>query len=135
MPSRIRTIGVVTLLGMLAFGAQSCSTTATPQETGSTAVQTYGDVTLTKCSQDPVDHTSIDAAGAITSHYQVPYDYSFAIDAFDGTTPAGQSDVSEASVQPGTVHPWSAQFSIPGFTSGSFTCRLRNIVRMASAPS
>jgi hypothetical protein len=117
-------------LALIVLGLAAC-TNSSPSSTKPVA-QHYGDITVSSCGQDPADNTSIIVNGTIASHYGVPYDYSFYIDGYNGTTPAGGTGVIQNAVEPGAVLPWSAQITIAGSTSGTYTCRLRSILRTPS---
>ena len=119
-------------LGILVLGLAACSS-GSPNSTKPVA-QLYGDITVRSCGHDPNENTSIVVNGTISSHYNVPYDYSFVIDAYNGAIEAGGTGVTENSVEPGAVLPWAAQITIAGSTSGAYTCQLRSILRTPSRP-
>ena len=104
-------------------------------ENRSHATQSYGDITVTQCAQDRLDNTSIDVAGTVTSHYSVPYDYSFVVESYNGSTPAGLTSVTVNTVAPDVTRSWSDQLVIAGATTGTFSCHLRSISRTPSQPS
>jgi hypothetical protein len=117
-------------LAVIALGLAAC--TSSTAKSAKPPAQHYGDITVTSCGQDPNDNTSIVVNGTISSRHDTPYDYSFVIDSYNGAIPAGGTGVTENSVEPGAVLPWSAQITIAGGTSGTYTCRLRSIL---STPS
>jgi hypothetical protein len=106
------------------------STTPTPTSGSSAA----SDVTVTGCKQDSTDTTQVDVSGTIVNHSPVISDYNFVVDIFNGSSPAGQAGVNKNGVAPGLVESWSLSSTIPGSTSGSFSCRVKNLLRTPSHP-
>jgi hypothetical protein len=90
------------------------------------------DVTVTGCKQDPTDTTQVNVAGTIVNHSGVLSDYNFVVSIYNGSSPAAQAGVSKSGIAPGLVESWSASSTIAGSTSGSFSCRLRSVLRTPS---
>ena len=94
------------------------------------------DILVKQCKHDPTDPTQVLASGWIRSRSSVAQNYSFVIDWFNGPTPAAETSVSESPVNPDATVGWSANATIAGVTSGTFTCRIRSVVRdPVAAPS
>ncbi len=126
------TVRVVALLGVVGLGSGACASSS-PQS-AKFAAQHYGDITLSKCGQDPVDNTLIDASGTITNSLQMPYQYSFFVSVDEGNNAVAGGALSEGPVEPGRVLHWSSTFNIVGPMGGGYTCQLDNITGTASQP-
>ena len=124
----------VAVLG-IGFVACSKATTNAGEPTSATTTASTGatsDVTVTKCKQDPTDTTQVDVSGTIVNHLSVTSDYNFVVSIFNGSTPAAQAGLTQNGVAPGLVETWSASSTIAGSTTGSFSCRVRSVLRTPS---